>query len=282
MHNGADGVEDVRRKLSDFQRMLDVIRQYADENILYLVKEKFWSCSIFGDGKTIADFISDYDNTVKVYGKDVYTLFQGILKHCKESKITLGDMKEYLDMEDENSCSGIVVLNTLDGYETHIQVMSNVNGWLNFRRHFLAKYPQNGDFFITESKKYFPGLFIHNDSKSKINDVLMSHVFRIVEYLTVLNDCLIEDFKKQGGRDLIAFLPYFACKHSLDGASFEGCKDEEKFTFMFPDGTNAYCEPHLKMYKDDAGNDNQHCRIYFKKPHEGDTKVYVGCICKHL
>lgn len=34
-------------------------------------------------------------------------------------------------------------------------------------------------------------------------------------------------------------------QHGLDGASLEGTKDRDRFTFIFKDGTVAYCEPHL-------------------------------------
>lgn len=280
-YNGKDSVEDVRRKLSDFQILMDKIRKYHDENVLYIVKEEFGNCVLFDDGKNIMEFISDYHNTVNTYGKDIYTLFLSILKHCQNTTLTLNDMKEFLTMDDEQSCSAILVLNPLDGYDEHVQVLSNVNGWLKFRRHFLAKYPQNEDFFIKESKKYFPSLCIHEHTKTTISDVLNSHPQRIIAYLTVLNDFLITEFKDNGGNDLNVFLPWFASKHHLDGASFEGGKDD-KFKFTFPNGIEAYCEPHLKMYKDDVGNYNQHCRIYFKKPQEGEIKVYVGCICRHL
>ena len=103
----------------------------------------------------------------------------------------------------------------------------------------------------------------------------------IVTYLSVLNDFLIMEFKASGGRDFVSFLTKFAGDHQLEGASFEGTK-LDKFNFIFPDGTEAYCEPHLKMFTDDSGNKNQHCRIHFKKPLENESIVYVGCICKHL
>lgn len=280
-HNGRDGVKEVRGKLAEFQLMLDKVRQYEEENVLYLVKEEFGPTVLFEDGKSINDILANYESSVEKYGKDVYTFLTGIFKHCKNTPVSIADMKEYLTVDDKDNCSAILVLNPLEGYEKHVQVLSSVGGWLQFRRNFLAKYPGDEHFFIEESKKYYPDLLIHESSETTLKDVIESHPRQIVAYLSALNDCLIADFKEFGGGDLNAFLPWFAVKHCLDGASFEGKKDE-KFRFTFPDGTEAYCEPHLKMYKDDAGNQNQHCRIHFKSPKDGEKIVYVGCICKHL
>lgn len=281
VYNGSDSVADVKKKLSDFLIMLDKVRQYKEENFLYLVKDNFGKTIVFDDKKIINDIISDYESSVSAYGKDVLTLFMGIFKHCKNSQATLDDMKDYLELDDESCCSAILVLNPLDGYENHVQVLSTVRGWLKFRRYYLAKYPGNEDFFLSESKKYFPNLRINDGTKGTLGDVLASHHKRIVGYLSVLNDCLIAEFKAYHASDFVSFLGKFAGDHQLDDASFQGTKDE-KFIFLFPDGTEAYCEPHLKMYKDDSGNKGQHCRIYFKKPLENEPVVYVGCICRHL
>lgn len=280
-YNGSDSVADVKIKLSDFLIMLDEVRKYKEDNSLYLVKENFGKTVVFGDKKTINDIISDYKSSILIYGKDVLTLLMGIFKHCKNSKVSLNDMKEYLTIEDEQNCSAILVLNPLDEYQEHIQVLSSVDGWLKFRRYFLAKYPGDEEFFLSESKKYFPDLRIHENTKDTLGDVFASHHKKIVAYLSVLNDCLIMEFNASGNRDFVSFLTKFAGDHHLEGASFEGTKDD-KFNFSFPDGTKAYCEPHLKMFTDDSGNKNQHCRIHFKKPSENEEVVYIGCICEHM
>ena len=41
VYNGSDSVADVKKKLSDFLIMLDKVRQYKEENFLYLVKDNF-------------------------------------------------------------------------------------------------------------------------------------------------------------------------------------------------------------------------------------------------
>lgn len=280
-HNISDSNIDVKRKLSDFQKMLDEIRKYKDENTIYLIVESFISTVIFDDGKTIGEIISDHQNSELTYGNEVLMLLYSIFKHCKRSDISLEEMKEYLNLEDENNCNAIIVLNPLDGYEKHLQVLSNVGSWFQFRRNYLAKYPGDEHFFISESKKFFLNLCINEGTKTTLKEVLKSHSRQIVAYLSVLNDSLIADYMLFGNANFVSFLPHFAMKYKMDAASFEGRKDE-KFRFSFPDGTNAYCEPHLKMYKDDSGNTNQHCRIYFKSPEIDDSIVYVGSICKHL
>lgn len=75
VYNGSDSVADVKKKLSDFLIMLDKVRQYKEENFLYLVKDNFGKTIVFDDKKTINDIISDYESSVSAYGKDVLTLF---------------------------------------------------------------------------------------------------------------------------------------------------------------------------------------------------------------
>lgn len=280
-HNGIDSIIDVTRKLSSFQMMLEKIAEHQDDNTLYVDQKDFVSIAIFNDGKSINDILSEYQTSIAVYGKDVLTLLFSIFKRCNNASVCLDDMKAYLDIEDESNCNAIIVLNPLKGYEEHVQVLSNIGSWFIFRREYLAKYPVDQHFFLTETKKYFPNLCIHEKTKTTLKDVLYSHPRRIVTYLSILNDFLIPEFTSNVGLDFVAFLSWFASKHNLDGASFEGKKDD-KFIFTFPDGTKAYCEPHLKMHKDDAGNQNQHCRIYFKSPKNSDKMVYIGCICQHL
>lgn len=280
-YNGTDSIVDVRRKLADFQKMLEKVREYPKENNLFLVKSCFGETRMFEDGKTVIEILTDYVESSKIYGKDILTILQGIFKHCQAKNLSLDEMKEYLSLNDKENCSAILVLNPLEGYEDNVQVLSTVKGWLKFRRDFLAKYPGDEEFFLDECKKYFPNLIIHPSTKSQIGEVLASHPKQIILYLSILEEYLISEFKLQGGKDLRVFLPWFKGQHGLDDASFEGSK-EDKFYFDFPDCLKAYCEPHLKMYKDDSGNDNKHCRIYFKKPNIDDTTVYVGCICRHL
>lgn len=280
-YNQSDSIDELKKKLSDFHLMIEKIREYNYENTLYMNHKDFTSIIIDNDGKSIYELISQYELTVSKYGKDIITILSAMFKYCQDSNVSQNEMEEYLNTHDRDCCNGFIVLNSLTGYEDHIQIMSNISEWYNFRRFFLAKYPNDEHFFIEETKKYFPNLQIHESTKSLLKDVLKNHSHRIVEYLSILNDFLIKEFNQIKNNDINNFLPIFALKYNIDGASLEGQKDN-KFMRIFPDGTRAYCEPHLKMYKDDSGNNNQQCRIYFKKPNKGESIVYVGCICQHL
>lgn len=280
-YNLSDSIEVLKKKLSDFHLMIEKIREYNYENSLYMNHKDFTSIIIYNDGKSIYELISQYEFTVSKYGKDIITILSAMFKYCQDSNVSQNEIEEYLNTHDKDCCNGIIVLNPLKRDENDIQVMSNISEWYNFRRFFLAKYPIDEHFFIDETKKYFPNLQIHESTKSLLKDVLKNHSHRIVEYLSILNDFLIKEFNQIKNNDINNFLPLFALKYNIDGASLEGQKDN-KFMRIFPDGTRAYCEPHLKMYKDDSGNNNQHCRIYFKKPNKGESIVYVGCICQHL
>lgn len=280
-YNLTDSIDDIRKKVSDFNLMTEKIREYSEENSLYLNFNDFSSTIIFNDGKSINELIANYTNSTSKYGKDIITLIFSLFKYCQESNESLNTMKQCLEIYDKDSCNGLIVLNPLEGYEHNIQVISNIDDWYKLRRFLLAKYPIDEHFFIDETKKYFPSLQIHESTKSLLKDVLKNHSHRIVEYLSILNDFLIKEFNQIRNNDINNFLPLFALKYNIDDASLEGQKDN-KFMRIFPDGTKAYCEPHLKMYKDDSGNNNQHCRIYFKKPNKGEKIVYIGCICQHL
>lgn len=280
-YNGKDSLPDIVRKLSIFQILLEKVRQYSDENILFLLKEKFFETILCADGSTIGSIFSDYAGSLEKFGKDAYKLLVSLLNYCNTSVATLEDIKGDLLSDNAESCSAILVINGIAGLENNHQVLSNVGDWLRFRRFFLGKYPGDVDFFLAESKKYFPELCICPGTKPGLSKVLPSHHKQIVGYLSVLNDYLISDFEDYGNTCMPEFLKWFALKHSLDDSSFEGKKDD-KFSFSFGTGAVAYCESHLKMFKDDKGNRNQHCRIYFKPPLKGDKIVYVGSICQHL
>ncbi len=280
-YNFSDSIDEVKKKLSDFHLMTEKIREYDYENTLYINFLDFTSIIIHNDGKSINELISNYQYTVSKYGKDITTILYAMFKYYQQSNVSLNDMEQLLNIHNKDCCNGIIVLNPLKRYENNKQVMSNISEWYNFRRFFLAKYPNDEHFFIEETKKYFPNINIHEDTKSTLKKVLNSHTYQIVRYLSILNDSLIIEFNQTQNNDLNKFLPQFANKHNIDDASLEGKKDD-KFKRIFSDGTQAYCEPHLKMYKDDSGNNKQHCRIYFKKPNKGESIVYVGCICQHL
>lgn len=283
-HNGKDSNDEVKKKLFNFKELLEKIQNYQDENILYLIDDQFLNTVILQKGTTVQDLLS-YDIAVSLLSKDIYTLFLSLFKKCKKYDMLFEQVLDLLSKNDKDNCHGMIVLNKTDKIANSYQVLSTIDGWYRFRRYFLAEFPGDEMFFLDESKKYFPSVRIHESTQKDLKDVLKSHPKRIVEYLSILNDHLIDDISRHSS-NLDTFLPWFKSKYNLDGASMEGEKDRKRFDFKFLNEKDeefiAYCEPHLKMYKNDRGDDNQQCRIYFKKPSVCEKVVYVAYIGKHL
>lgn len=280
--NETDQLTDFQMKMAEFQRMMERINSYSEENLLFLFVESFLNTQVL-EGVAMSEIISDYDRAVKLIGKDALVILLGIMKRCKSTTATIWDLRSYLSLEDENLCHAVIVFSPMKGLSDHMQVISTEQGWYTFRRHYLGKYPKNPRFFLDESKKYYPGLNLHPGNEATIRDVIHSHPLQIVSYLAALNDYFVAGFFSSG-KDLNEFLPLFALTHKLENASLEGSKDD-RFYFDFQENgktVTAYCEAHFKMYHDDRGNNNQHCRIYFKKPVAGDPYIYVGYIGQHL
>lgn len=279
-YNGNDSSEEIKQKLLEFKELIEKIRDYKEDNVLHAVKEKLFNTIIDQEGITIKDFFENQTLIKSKYGLDILKIVLTVFKYCHNCIATLSDLEEYLELESESECNALLVLNKIPNIENGIQVIANVKGWLNFRRHFLIKYPKEKEYFISELTKYFPGLIINPNIGSVIDDVWHTHTRQIVIYLSILEENLFPDLKKFKG-DFIQFLDWFARNYHFDGASFEGKKDK-KFLCTFNNGNSFYCEPHLKMFKDDNGNKGQHCRIYFKAPDNGESSIYIGYICSHL
>ena len=283
LYNGKDTTKQVEEKLLKFKQMIDYVNQY-DDNLFFLNPENFLATTLLDKGVTIGDVIKNMKSNL--LNRDCLYLFMTLFKKCKKTtEITNQGFLEYLELENKDECNGLLVLNEQVDLPTSIQIISTKEGWLNFRRYYLSKYPINPSYFLAETKKYFDCLRIHSQNANcYLKEILDTHCKRIVAYLSALNDHFIYEYKIFNG-DLIHFLPCFATKYGIDDASFEGRKDAKflcRFKLDDKQVLAVYCEPHLKMFKDDSGNDNQHGRIYFKAPNKEDKIIYIGFICKHL
>ena len=284
LYNGSDSNIQVEKKLLNFNRMIDYVKQFDDNHFFYNAN-KFLQTVILKDDITIGDILNSTRNNQYLHN-DCKLLFFKLFKFCKKTTVEKNkDFIEYLKLESDKECNGILVLNKQEDLPCSLQIISTIEGWLDFRRFYLGKYPKDSRYFISESKKYFNHLLIHEqNSQNYLKDILDSHSNRLVHYLSALNDHFLCDFSKFNG-DLIQFLPVFSSRYGIDDASFEGTKkDKFKCTFQSEDNGNieVYCEPHLKMQKDDKGNRKQLARIYFKAPLKSDTFIYIGFICRHL
>ncbi len=280
IHNGIDTNPDVFKKLLELNGLIQKLKNTPD-NIFYVNVNDLLTTRLLQDGATINDIISDS----RKINRDVSTIFLLLFEVCKPVNLNFKDLLDYLTLEDEDNCNALVVFNQIGDVPQSKQVISNIMGWLQFRRYYLGKYPKTADYFIAEAGKYFEKLIIHPDNTRYIKEFIQSHSRKLVNSLAALNDHFINDLKRSQ-KAYPEFLNDFAINHGIDGASLEG-KKSDKFNFVFYEGTDgefiAYCESHLKIYKDDY-NRRMHCRIYFKKPavEKKDPLIYVGFIGKHL
>ena len=104
----------------------------------------------------------------------------------KETSCTSQEVIEVLLPEhDENKCHGLIGFNTVCDVEPEYQVVYNLKGWFQFRRHYLGLYPKNEDFFINECEKYFPDLEFHEINRTTVGSILDKFPKKIVYHLVL-------------------------------------------------------------------------------------------------
>lgn len=279
-YNGIDSDLIVLKKLVELNDLIKKLRNSLD-NIFHVNKNTLLTARILQDGSTINDIICHK----RKINNDVLNIFLQLFQTCKQVDLSFNDLIEYLSLEDEDNCTALVVFNWITGLPQNHQILSNIKGWLEFRRYYLGKFPKTPDYFITESSKYFERIIIHPDNTRGLRKLIKSHSRKLVNSLAVLNDHLVDDLR-QSLVGYPEFLNDFAITRRIDGASLEGRK-HDKFKFIFYEGTTdeltKYCESHLKIFRDDSGA-RKHCRIYFAKPNmtQDNPFVYIGSICEHL
>lgn len=280
--NGEDSDDQVVGKFKDFCDLMNRINKFSDKNRVYVNHSNdFSSASINQSGISLFTLVSNRDSGHGFLGRDLYNRF---LNAFSSSLITSMNEKDLLDLlqmeEDKKHYNGVLVLNKTPSYPDSVQIISTISEWLKFRRSLLADNPESGNNYLEEAMMCFPNLVIHNDNANSLDSFIKTHVCGITKCLAVLNDFFIEDLKSFVGTNPL-FVSHFGPAHGLDGSSFEGTGDD-KFNKQFPDLSIHYCEPHLKMYHNDRGKDNCHCRVYFEFPPAGSSVIYVGFICEHL
>lgn len=280
-YNGEDSSETVVQKILMFGNMIDEIRQYED-NRMFCQSTELCDTIILPDDVKVMDVLN---NQIKdrCITRDFINVFMKMFKHCKRKEgYTQADIKELLEFECPDLVSAVLVLNKQNELPENKQIISNLAGWFAFRRFYLGKYPVDSANFLSEAKKYFKNLIIHSQNKDKyLREVINSHSQRICINLGVLNDFFIREWTEYPG-DIFQFLSFFATKHHLDGASSQDGNESFKCAFDGDSVGKRACKLHLKMYSNDYGETNQHARIYFAAPTDGEKCVYVGFICSHL
>lgn len=284
LYNGKDSDEDVIRKLNDFAVLFNHIILKNKGDVVLLRNNEFYSVPVFFDKRTMSDVLFSGADEFR----DLSNLMLQYLTYFKNENLTQVELLERL--KNKNELNAIIVLNLPEVIdEQHNDyVIFNITDWFSFHRKQLYVRPHKEiQFFMDDVLLYFEKIIVHNDNVRLMKSVYKTHLKQIVTYLGYLNDYLFQDYKeymesKQG--DFVSFLNFFATKHSIDGASLEGNKKNEFYKeFMFQGRKeNRYCEPHLKIYKNDKQEKNNHCRIYFSKIKDSDEYVFVGIIKEHV
>ena len=282
-YNGSDTINEVCEKLVNFSQLYDYIWENFRSDNKFCVNTDKLSQALVYTKLTLSDILFSNDSPLK---RPYRFLLQTTFQKSIPTKIDSNkDLYDYLSLESADECQGIVVINRQKDIPLCNQVFSSIQGWREFRRYFLSKYPHSPEFFIQEALKYFPNLQFSINICSRLGEVLSKHSHNIVAGLSILNDYCYNDWEKYSGES-VAFIEYFAKTYGIEG-SFEGTKKTAlKAHFKKLSGGDdfeCYCEPHLKYYQDDCGNEGQHMRIYFQHPNASPDKcIYIGYIMKHI
>ncbi|MBK7108862.1 MAG: hypothetical protein IPH61_06895 [Bacteroidetes bacterium] len=273
------------------------IKKYSETNRLFVHPDIY--AVNFITGVSLSDLLHNPKIAKEHLDRDVYGALQNIIDKSATTTHTSQEVIEVLLPEyNENLCHGLIAFNPVPSVQPELQIVYHLQGWFEFRRHFLGLYPKNENFYIDECIKYFPNLYFHERNRTTISAIFDDCPKKIIYHLTALND----KFKliDKAGRNRTQVLEAFSITAELDEtASLEGnAARKDDFTFTFSNHqkkeVNVCCEPHLKLCFSDTSNAySNERRIYF---HEGieriqdgeiieiiqDGKILIGHIGGHL
>lgn len=273
------------------------IKKYSKTNKL-LVHPNIYDIN-FLNGITLSDLLHNPKIAKEHLDRDVFGALQNIIDKSATTNHTSQEVIEVLLLEhNENLCHGLIAFNSVPNVQPELQIVYHLQGWFDFRRHYLGLYPKNENFYIDECIKYFPNLYFHERIRTSISAIFHDCPKKIIYHLTALNDKFkLIDTKV---RNRTQVLEAFSISAQLDEtASLEGdASRKDDFTFTFINYKNkevkVCCEPHLKLCFSDTSTAYSNARrIYF---HEGierfnkgeivekiqDGKILIGHIGAHL
>ncbi|WP_347925901.1 hypothetical protein [Pontimicrobium sp. SW4] len=288
-HNSNFTKEEIENKVKSLAQDFVYIKRYRDTNQLF-VHPDIYNVNFIED-IPLLDLMFNEEIANKNLDRDVRLAIKKIIIESKETTCTSEEVIEVLLPEhDENKCHGLIGFNTVDSVEPEYQVVYNLNGWFQFRRHYLGLYPKDENFFLDECEKYFPNVVFHENNRNTIGAILDNFPKKIVYHLTALNDKFRES--EDGIRHRTQVLDHFSGNCNLDEtATLEGHAERKPyFTYDFRNDEKIMqpvcCEPHMKLSSSDVNGDNtyyQH-RIYFHEGFENisNHKILVGHIGEHI
>lgn len=288
INNTSFTTEEIESKTKSLASDFVNIRKYSETNKLF-VHPDIYNIN-FLSGVLLSDLLFNPQIAKTHLDRDVYNALQKIVIESASTNNTSQEVIEILLPEhNENLCHGLIAFNSIDNVQSELQIVYHLNGWFNFRRHFLGLYPKNENFYIGECIKYFPDLFFHELNRTSISAIFNDCPKKIIYHLSALND----NFKSidTANRNRTQVLDAFSITANLDEtASLEGNAERKaSFTFSFINNQNkseeVCCEPHLKLcYSDISNSYSNDRRIYFHEGKENiqDGKILIGHIGEHL
>lgn len=284
--NGSDSNSEISEKIANFYNLVTFVNSLKQDQF-FVNWTDLTTTIIASDNLTIDMLVFGQIQDLPIEFQNVAYLLRKIIHSLRHDGSTEDVLIETINKLSENDCNGLVVFNKLYDYKIGLekQIITNKDDWYSFHRYYLSYFPIAPEYFLDECKIYFPHLLISECVKREIRDVFNTHIKKICNYLTFLNDNLLNEWKISPIEDFHIFLDAFYRKYGIDEATNQGDKNSKLYKdFKLEDGSNKtiYCNPHLKMFSDDKENSNSHCRIYFKTPDKSDKLIYVGLITKHV
>lgn len=283
-------IDVIADKLYQLAVDLTNIRNHKEENKIF-VHPRIYEVEFY-NGITISDLLNSPPGTYPEIDKEIITQLKTILWEAAETEYSAVEILEnFAEEDDEDICFGVIAFSVIDDLPNSHQVVYGLQDWYEFRRYYVAKYPQSEEFFIDEMNKYLPNVYLHDRNKASIKPIFKTCVNKIVYHLTQLNT-IFPKYKSRTGLNRSERLIQFSTEAQLDEvASLEGdASRKPNFTFLFKNDLGndilVCCEPHMKLpYSDNDNNQySTNRRIYF---HEGNSdiengNILVGHIGNHL
>ena len=317
-YNGTDTRTQVEGKLKSLVRdMTEVLNDHSEKN-RFKVPLSLFNTPMF-EGLCICDLAQD------CMSRDEKNVFFSIMANTSDDykDITLEQLESMCKFrEDETEINTVVILNqpeqlkgeeeeqtykaTVGDYITfdEYKLVYNNQSWLYLRRQILGNHPNNPAYFITECRKYFPDLVLHDNCITSLVDEEFEYLKMVPRKIIYYLSCLNDKFKELQERHIVqgsnpnVILTNFSGLYGLDkDGSLQQKPDKKRFLkFNFikeSDGSSCsvLCEPHLKIEKEDANckikninYDKFHPRIYFcyTSPDIANGKILIGSIGKHI
>ncbi|MCD4845904.1 MAG: hypothetical protein K8R25_15595 [Methanosarcinales archaeon] len=239
---------------------------------------------------TIHDILFVKNEYFSKYRDEISILRKILINHAKQSDLTEEEIV-FLLMNNSDALTGLLCFHSIDVDEIDDKlIIQTKEHWDNFHRYFLSKNPVDESNFYYESQKYFTNINFHPNVEPSLRGLeggLKKFAKGIVYNLTQLND----NFSKYNNpSDRIRTLRKFSSICKVDASAEGDTRRRSSLTFDFIDENSnpisIYCEPHLKLGKNDLPGDTHFYfnRIYFHegKPDVEGGRILVAHIGKHL